>query len=473
MPYQNSAGSFERASKTSHADIVRNPDVSDFLRECEHLRPPSPEEGAELAARFQEPPSIEELTLPSMVIAVDGSATERSIDDQLPSTKVGYVKVSATLIDMAQFNNLRVWEGRFVDPCRVAALENNNSSLTFALPSANVRWRGMQTVRQSFRAYLDACLYGTNTRFKPDDPTTSLRTTLFHLAHRRPNEMATSSPAELSLHRCPNDGCDARKLILRDVPDQQHCPRCNGPVFPSDCLRIWEAVEEFQANGEAINRAMNTIEHLMPIHYIRYLADNSLASLGTTAFFVDGPLAVFGNSAWLHGSIMRFASEINDRLTAARLPRILMIGLQKTGAVVDHAGLLSRFLPNNRVFCIDDAYRYRYILSGREDAGNGFGYETYYGQDFIFKTESGRVFVFGIPYTFPTKHSEGVDFRTAKSEIDRYDSLPQALALIQHFESDLYQNAVIPIALAHRYTAISLVPGGRVLDLFTSRGLTR
>jgi hypothetical protein len=205
-------------------------------------------------------------------------------------------------------------------------------------------------VRQSFRAYLDACLYGRNTRFKPDDPSTSLRTTLFHLAHRRPNEMATSSPAELRLHRCPNEGCEARNLTVRDIPDQQLCPRCNGPIFPSDCLRIWEAVEEFQANSEAINRAMNTIEHMMPIHYIRYLADNSLASLGTTAFFVDGPLAVFGNSAWLHGSIMRYAGEINDRLSAARLPRILMIGLQKTGAVVDHASLLSRFLPTTESF---------------------------------------------------------------------------------------------------------------------------
>lgn len=473
MPYQNSAGSFERASKTSHADIVRNPDVSEFLSECEHLRPPSPEEGAELAERFQEPPSLEGVALPSKVMAVDGSATERSIDDQLPSTKVGYVKVSATLIDMAQFNGLRVYEGRFVDPCRVAALENNNSSLTFALPSANVRWRGMQTVRQSFRAYLDACLYGTNTRFKPDDPGTSLRTTLFHLAYRRPNEMATSSATELRLHRCPNDGCEARYLIVRDVPDQQHCPRCNGPVFPSDCLRIWEAVEEFQANGEAINRAMNTIEHLLPIHYIRYLADNSLASLGTTAFFVDGPLAVFGNSAWLHGSIMRFLAEVNDRLTAAGHRRVVMIGLQKSGQVVDHAELMSRFLPEDRIFCIDDAYRYRYILSGREEAGNGFGYESYYGQDFIYKTPTGRVFVFGIPYPYPTKLPVNLDFKQAKADIENYDSLATALALIRHFESDLYKNAVVPIALAHRYTAISLVPGGRVLDVLTVRGLVR
>lgn len=473
MPYQTTGGGFERARKTSHADIVRNPDVSDFLQECEHLRPPSPEEGADLARRFQEPPDLAGLVLPARIIAVDGSATERSIDDQLPSTKVGYVKVSATLIDLDQFNDLRVRDGRFVDPFRVASLENNNSPLTFALPSANVRWRGMPSVRASFRAYLDAQLQGPKTRFKADDPTTSLRATLFHLAHRRPNEMGTDSPSSLVIHRCPNVGCEARNLTVRDIPDAQACPKCGGALFPSDCLRIWESIEEFQANSEGINRAMMTIEHLMPVHYIRYLAENSLSSLGSTAFFVDGPLAVFGNSAWLHGSIMRFLDHVNERLTSAGHRRVVMIGLQKSGQVVDHAELVSRFLPDNRIFCIDDNYRYKYILSGREEAGNGFGYESYYGQDFIYKTPTGRVFVFGIPYPYPDKHPLTVDFRQAKSEIGRYDSLATALSLIRHFESDLYKNAVVPIALAHRYTAISLVPGGRVLDVLTIRGLSR
>lgn len=45
--------------------------------------------------------------------------------------------------------------------------------------------------------------------------------------------------------------------------------------------------------------------------------------------------------------------------------------------------------------------------------------------------------------------------------------------LISHFETDLYKNAVVPIALAHRYTAISLAPGGHVLDILTKQSLHR
>jgi hypothetical protein len=133
--------------------------------------------------------------------------------------------------------------------------------------------------------------------------------------------------------------------------------------------------------------------------------------------------------------------------------------------------LIDRFLPPNRLLPLGDEYRYKYVLSGREPSANGFGDETYYGQDFIFKTPSGRVFVFALPYPYAAKADAGSKFATEKVEIARYASLPQALALICNFESDLYENAVIPIALAHRYTAISLMPGGRVLDLLTKQAL--
>ncbi len=137
------------------------------------------------------------------------------------------------------------------------------------------------------------------------------------------------------------------------------------------------------------------------------------------------------------------------------------------------APVIERFLPTNRIFAIDDDYRYRYILSGRDPAVNGFGYETYYGQDFIYKTYSGRTFVFALPYPVASKEESGPTFAYTKTELGRYLELARALALITEFESDLYENAVVPIALAHRYTAISLVPGGRVLDVLTRRVLSQ
>jgi len=73
--------------------------------------------------------------------------------------------------------------------------------------------------------------------------------------------------------------------------------------------------------------------------------------------------------------------------------------------------------------------------------------------DFIFKTPSGRVFVFALPY--PSKSKKPKDtFIKQKENLKSYSLLQKALATLYHFESDMYENAVVPVALAHKYTSI-------------------
>ncbi|HZP34677.1 MAG TPA: DNA double-strand break repair nuclease NurA [Candidatus Acidoferrales bacterium] len=464
MPYEH-----EFANKSAHFDIVKNPEVARFLDGCSFLKPPSDEESQKLAARFTVPPGFDATLLPDRVIAVDGSLHESSINDKLPSTKIGYVKIGSVLIDMSRYGALRVDGGRFVDPFRVAEIENSNSPLTFSLPSANIRTHGKKSVRDSFRAVIDEHLYSTRTRFVESDAKTSLRTTLFHLAAERSGVLGTGAPEKLRLHKCPNPECEKGPIELLDIPDQQNCPHCSHEVYPSDCLRVWEEVTDFQSNYEAMSRFMLQVEHMLPIHYARFLMAQSPASLSSTVFFLDGPLAVFGNGAWLHAAILQYLDELRTELTKLNYSPVLIIGLQKTGQVADHVNFIERFLPANRIYAIEDEYRYKYILAGRDPSTNGFGSETYYGQDFIYKTLSGRSFVFAIPYPFADKKIP--NFINVKAELGRYPDLPKALSLINHFETDLYENAVVPIALAHRYTAISLSPGGRVLDLLTRKAM--
>ena len=462
MPYEG-----ELASKASHVDILKNPDVRDFLAECAFLTPPSDEEIQSLIERFVEPPSLENAKLPAFVIAVDGSQHESSIDDKLPSTKIGYIKVGSVLIDMDQFGSLR--EGRYVDPFKVARLRDSNTALTFTIPSANIRWHGKNTVTQSFRASLDQQLYHEKTRFTKHDPSTSLRSTLFILASRRPDEkLHTGDHRKLKLHTCPT--CKEGPVTLQDIPDQQYCEFCHAEIYPSDCLRLWEEVSEYQSNQMVINRVTSVLEHLIPFHYMRYLLKHAPLLLSSTAFFVDGPLAIFGPTAWLHRAMLVFLHELNQHLqNKLHQSPMLIIGLQKTGQVVDHVTMIERFLPNNRLYPIDDEYRYKYIKGGEPMAKNGFGEEAYYGQDFIYKTPTGRNFVFALPY--PVKVKSGQSFIHDKTRLDWYPQLTNALKLITHFESDLYKNAVVPIALAHHYTAISLRPGGQLLDLLTKKAI--
>jgi len=462
MPYEN-----ERADKTSHRDFIQNPEVQGFLDACEYLTPPDENEAKNLTAAFSAPPRLPSPHSIELVLATNGSNYESALHDRIPSTRLGYLKVGAVLFSLKEFSHLR--EGPFVDPFKVAALQDNNTALTFVLPSANVRLKGKGSVRDSFRAALDEQLLSEKTRFDPKNFHTSLRSTLFHLASRRPGELGTGNPFKLRLHKCPT--CEDGPVELEDKLEQQFCPHCGAPVYPSDCLRIWEEVTDYQSNQVPLSRLMMVLEHLIPIHYIRFIEQKAFLALSKMAFFVDGPLAVYGNSAWLHRSIMIYLHEVNARLDRHRQPPLLIIGLQKTGQIVDYVRLIDRFLPSNQLFAIDDEYRYKYILSNREPSKGGFGFETYYGQDFIFKTGQGRTFVFALPYPYRSKEEPGVDFVNEKTRWENYPTLPIATQLLEDLQTELYRDAVVPIALAHRYTAISLQPGGRVLDLLTRRSL--
>ena len=67
-----------------------------------------------------------------------------------------------------------------------------------------------------------------------------------------------------------------------------------------------------------------------------------------------------------------------------------------------------------------------------------------------------------------------MEFAQRKAEVARYGSLVErACDLIRHFELDLYDDAIVPVALAHRHASISLMPGGKMLDLLAREGLRR
>jgi hypothetical protein len=454
MPYENQYG-----SKTAHSDVVRNPDVRNFLEQCRPLREPSEAASQELASCFIEPPDYSNDSGINYVIASDGSFYASSIDNRLPSIQVCYLKFSTILIEMQDFQGLEDSHTQLIDPFRVAALQRNRDTLSLVLPLSNFKMPDDDSVKSTFRRQIDAFLWSEATRFRRDEPDTSLMGTLIELAQLRP-QLGDASPGTIVIHRCPTQDCAARDINLDPEEPEHICPRCGRPLYISDCLRLWEAVSDFHPNQEPSSRFMSYIEHLLPVHYLRFIADVAPAQLGGLAALVDGPLAVFGQAAWLHKSIMRYFHLLRERQRARGLPSPVVVGLQKGGYVVEYMQLLNQHIPVNRLFSISDEFRYSYL--GIERSGNGFGSETYYGHDFAFKTPSGKLFVFALPYTFPTKTG---NFSEDKAIISQYEELPRVLRLITEVETDLYRDALAPIALAHRYTAISLKPGGRVLDI--------
>ena len=451
----------DTADKTTHIDIVQNPDIKTFLDECNYMVPPTGNELAEIVSNFISVPPWDK-GLPTKVIAIDGSSYEATVNPQIPFTRFGFVKIGHLLINRDSFKGLN--SGKFVDPFAVARLSEDNSSLLFSFPSSNMSYKGQKSVRDSFRLAMDEALY--KQRFTESDPRTSIRTTLFHIAANRTGKLHSDIPNRLFLHKCPS--CEAEMIEVWDIPEGQKCPHCGEYVYPSDCLRVWEEVHDAASNQLALTRFTNAMMHILIIHYIRHLKErfpNSyLGTLSNMCFFIDGPLAVNGTAAWIKSILQKCIYDVNEELKAAEMPPLMVVGLQKSGKLYDYIHLIGASIPPDSIYCVTDDFRNRYVDFNKTPSSTTYGNETYYGQDFLLKTKSGKLFVFTVPYPYPNKDNIAT-FKQEKSNIERYLNIGAYARLIEDFESDLYESAVVPIALAQKYTAISLQPGGKVLDI--------
>jgi hypothetical protein len=268
---------------------------------------------------------------------------------------------------------------------------------------------------------------------------------------------------------CPVCGYQpAGKFVFREGSEIQECPECNGIVYLTDCLRLHEVITDFGDCTSAITRFMNAVEHLIMANFIRMLDHYQPNTLSEMAFVIDGPLAIFGEPHAISFKLTSLYHGVSEKLVKKGLKPPIIMGLQKNGQVMEHAAALEPYLAENTFRIVDDDYRNRYISPV---VSNSFGWDTYFGQDFIFKPGKKSIFSLALPYPCYTK-SNTLEFARFKGNLENYkDQLPRALDLIRHVQYDLYQNAIIPIALAHRHSSISLVPGGKVLEMVTRLGL--
>lgn len=459
MPYDN-----QHSGKSGHIHLVKNPDVQNFLQDCRYMRDPTEQEGKSLIATFAEVPTNG--PLPEYIIASDASPYSKAISDRFPSTQVGYVKMSLVMVSLKEFDSLTPPNSRYVDPFKAAKMHRNADTLAFTLPGSNIRYKDEPTVKDGFRRAVYEQYSADRTNPKKIGP------------YRLIDTLLTVHGGIIHISKCPScrQEWSAPQAFDKDKPVGS-CNLCGANVYVTDDLRIHEQITDHGDCGAAITRFMNVTEHLMMASCVRIVADDNPRTLGSMGFILDGPLAIFGQPADIHKRLMVLYDSIAQKAHALNLPGPLIIGIQKDGQVMEHARSLAPFfdamckeqnLTKGFYRVVDDEYRGKYIS---EVSSANFGNETYYGQDFIYRTETGRIFTFAVPYPFSTKSNKD-NFSTEKAKIANYKGvLSRAMDLIRYFEFDLYNNAVVPIALAHRHASISLVPGGKVLDIMTRAGL--
>src|SRR5262249_46022048 len=159
-------------------------------------------------------------------------------------------------------------------------------------------------------------------------------------------------------------------------------------------------------------------------------------------FIKDGPLAFFGQTANMHQPMRALVTFLFEQ------HNLYLAGLEKSGAFVEHADEIANLLPANRALILDDRYIYRYILPSKGQTANPYGSSTYYGSKLIFKTDDESVHVVTVPTTESKSHPGERDLK----------NLATILTNVAKLRCDMYDSALIPIALVNKLVSLANHP---------------
>lgn len=446
MPYENEYASYGPLRRI--ADSKRVKDLLSRQRVNRTLDQAATEEAA--LSRFATDDA--DPWQPDLVLAIDGSHHEEAVENGFPGAEVGYITVAGVLLDMEKVRELD--QHRPVDPVKFRKTEEA-SSVDSAFPGCNIIIDDEVSARSSLRKVL----YETLESKRAFPGCESLLDTYEALLEYKP---LSSYP-----QRCPHtrdDNCIEDDQEYKRGKGAYPCPcRFERDLYSTDALRIHERMAPAGSNGEIFGEIMQVLERLWVVHVLRSLEQKGwLSTLGSLAVVIDGPLAVFGQPAWLSQAIAAELARLNEAVRRETGDDLLILGIEKGGLFVDHLEQLdtnergaSGKLPRREALLIDDSYIKENVIFS--DSDKTYGEHTYFGRKFFYKTKSGALIVASLPF-LDEKHR-----MMDRAAPEQFPRLGDALAVLDQLASLRYSNALSPLISAHAEAAIPLNLGGQIL----------
>lgn len=446
MAYKSLRGRkpLERASKISHSNVINNPQVQEFINQCAI---PKPAEQSVISELMQDMPAPVEPRVRA-VVAVDGSYREVSVRDDFPSSAVTFFAFGPLLFRLEELRKLD--RQPFIAPEDLARLKNIQR-FSLVLPTRNISRAG-QSLTDSVRSTLHDFFATPQSGDKPLMGT--LRWIIFRL-------WTSDGEKTWELPSCPNADCGRSPVILTpDSPDMQACTSCGGPIYMIDTFRLHEAIDEEQGAGGITSYVMTLLEHIVLGHVIKALWELKPTFLREILFIKDGPLAFFGQTAPISTPMRELASFLGKQRDPAggSSPVALLnaTGLEKSGPFVEHAVQIEQKMRPGTVLFLPNDYIYKYIVPGDPNGPHPYGANTYWGAKLIYKAPDSNVYVATVP-------THGF---TPKPSYDDFLNLADVLTVLGELRCSMYDNALIPVALANRLVSLSDFPSKRILEVF-------
>jgi NurA domain. len=435
----------ERASKISHGNVIANPMVQAFLDSCTI---PRQAEHAVLDSMLVDVPDLTQQHIRA-VVAVDGSMRETPVQTQFPSASVTFFTFGPLLFHLDALRELD--REPFIAPEDLVRLKNIQR-YSLVLPTRNVSRNGM-SLRDSVRRTLHEFFV---TSHAGDEPlATTLRWVIFR-------EWTHGGEKSWAIERCPNPGCDNSPILLTPATRNEFpCGRCGQTIYLIDVFRLHERIDEEMGAAGISSYVLTLLEQIVLAHIIRAVWQMKPVMLRELLLIKDGPLAFFGQTAPLSKPFRELASFLGDQPDPAdnsrRLSLLNVVGLEKSGAFVEHASVMDSHIREGSVLPLTNDYIYRYIVPGDPNSPDPYGKNTYWGSKLIFKAKDGNTYV----ATIPTKGGF-----TPTPRLTDYLNVTSVLHAVAELRCSMYDNALIPVALANRLISLSEVPSSRILETF-------
>ncbi len=433
MAYNKGRRPPEYASKVAHSHIIKDPAVIDFLKRCT-FQETDPEDALE---------DIESLNLEGIglnpikrVMAADGGIVELPFREGFPSTTMGFIQYGVSYFEMADLEELEKME--FIGLNDIKKL-NNFNLIHFVLVGKNIRLTECENIKDSFRISLYEHFMKTNVEDY------NLMDTLSWIMFKEYNQFNERHFVSVQCPHC-EESTRIFKSTMKDYASK--CPHCGETIYLTDVLRLHQKVTDDSASSIQTPLSL-LLEQMLLVHYIRISLDIDPNRLNETLFIRDGPLAFFDALSNFSGDVydlFKYLLENHD---------LFLVGIEKSGAFVDFAHSISPHMKNGSYMLLSSDYIYDYIKCGSHRNNKGYGYNSYYGCDVIFKSLKGDIYVLTVPAT---------ERSMLDPKKENFKNLDVILDTLTRLKSDRYDNAVLPIALVNKTVSISDVPGSAILQ---------
>lgn len=388
--------------------------------------------------------------LPLRVIAIDGSSITHKVRNGFPGAEASLVMLSVVFIDISRLARISPQE---IPSPRIFNDMDRAHTLDAVLPGSNVVRRDdpADTPKRYFRSTVFDALTG-----RLDKEHETLLETMRAITAERTSTIV-----------CPVEGC----MLSYDAGKGAHPCGCDRreTLFETDTLRFHERFNELGTNGEVHGEVRHVLEVLSLVNILRFFErDDRIHYLRDCAFVLDGPLAVFGQPAWLAPYIRAEIMRISEKARAANGRDLVVMGVEKSGQYVSHfsdidwtdgSGPRSRFSPGT-VLVPNARYVNRNIVFRPEDAKPS-GADTYFGRKVFYKTKNSAHAVLNLAMI----NRNSANFHDCSPAA--FPRLGDALNVLDHLSTYLYQDGFMPLVRAHAHAAIPLKRGTNIIkDLF-------